>query len=199
MDETPEPIAGLIRDHRLIEEVVSAAHKSISTAAGRPREAAIVAAAIEELRDLEAFAAIDLTVHIAKEEEVLFPAIKLVAQMEIDTIIGDMLAQHDEVRDRNAEVQKVLDAIDTHRDEVTPETAKLSDSLRAADGTPDGELPTPAVLNSLFDTVKKLDWILQGHFLDEEDNLFEPALGWFDAAALAKLGEHMALIDARYA
>jgi iron-sulfur cluster repair protein YtfE (RIC family) len=198
MDEQPEPIAGLVRDHRIIEEVVAAAHKSISGAAGRPRDAAIVAQALEQLRDLQAFAAIDLTVHIAKEEEVLFPAIKLVAQMEVDTIIGDMLAQHDEVRDRHAEVQKVLDAIDSHHDEVTAETAKLSDGLRAAAAVPDGEMLSPDVLNSLFDSVKKLDWILQGHFLDEEDNLFEPAIAWFDGEAFADLSARMALIEERY-
>lgn len=198
MDEQPEPIAGLVRDHRLIEEVVAAAHKSISAAAGRPRDADVVAAALEQMRDLEAFSAVDLAVHIAKEEEVLFPAIKQVAQMEVDTIIGDMLAQHDEVRDRHAEVQKVLEAIDAHHDEVTGETTKLSDSLRTAAAAPNGELPSPEVLNALFDTVKKLDWILQGHFLDEEDNLFEPAIAWFDAAAFTDLSARMALIDARY-
>jgi len=198
VDTTPEPIAGLIRDHRQIEEVAAASHRAISAAAGRPTDVASVAAAIAQLRDLEAFAAIELTIHIAKEEEVLFPEIKRVAQLEVDTIIGDMLAQHDEVRDRSAEVRAVLEAIDSHHDEVATETAKLSDGLRAAAECAPGELPSPEVLNSLYDSVKKLDWILQGHFVDEEDNLFEPAIAWFAAGDFAELSARMAEVEAAY-
>ena len=198
MDTTPEPIAGLIRDHRQIEEVAANSHRAISAAAGRPKDAPVVEAAIAQLRDLEAFAAIELTIHIAKEEEVLFPEIKRVAQLEVDTIIGDMLAQHDEVRDRSAEVRAVLEAIDSHHDEVTSETAKLSDGLRLADECGPGELPSQDVLNSLYDSVKKLDWILQGHFVDEEDNLFEPAIAWFEADDFAKLASRMAAVEGSY-
>ena len=198
MDTTPEPIAGLIRDHRQIEEVAATSHRAISAAAGRPTDVAAVAAAIAQLRDLEAFAAIELTIHIAKEEEVLFPEIKRVAQLEVDTIIGDMLAQHDEVRDRSAEVRAVLEAIDSHHDEVATETAKLSAGLRAATECAPGELPSPEVLNSLYDSVKKLDWILQGHFVDEEDNLFEPAIAWFAAGDFAELSARMAEVEAAY-
>jgi iron-sulfur cluster repair protein YtfE (RIC family) len=186
MTDIPEPLAGLIRDHRVIEETVASAHKAISTAAGRPTEAAIVAAAIEQLRDLEAFAAVDLTVHIAKEELFLFPALRAAAEAQTANIIEDMLAQHDEVRDRNAEVQHVLDAIDSHHDEVAGETASLSATLHSADG----EL-SPATLNKLYDTVKKLDWILQGHFLDEEENLFDPAIEWFSDEEFASLAGQM--------
>ncbi|MGH2633372.1 MAG: hemerythrin domain-containing protein [Tepidiformaceae bacterium] len=198
MDPTPEPIAGLVRDHRQIEEVAAASHRAISAAAGRPLDANIVATAIAQLRDLEAFAAIELTIHIAKEEEVLFPEIRRVAKLEVDTIIGDMLAQHDEVRDRGAEVRKVLDALDRNHDEVTGETAKLSDGLRVAGECAPGELPLADVLNSLYDSVKKLDWILQGHFVDEEDNLFEPAIAWFNDADFANLIDRMAKVEASY-
>ncbi len=192
--KTPEPLAGLIRDHRTIEEVVADARKAISAAAGRPEDRTLVAAAIEALRDLEAFAAVDLTLHIAKEEEVLFPAIRAAAEAETEMIIGDMLAQHDEVRDRNAEVRRVLAAIDNHHDEVGREVARISEGLRSS-----GMEASPGQLNTLYDTVKKLDWILQGHFLDEEDNLFEPATGWFSAERLSELAAEMARIEARFA
>lgn len=193
MTETPEPLAGLIRDHRTIEDVVATAHKAISTAAGRPTETAIVVAAVEQLRDLEAFAAVDLTIHIAKEEEILFPALRAAAEAETAHIIEDMLAQHDEVRDRNAEVQRVLDAIDGHHDEVTGETASLSEQLRQAESK-----LSPETLSKLYDTVKKLDWILQGHFLDEEDNLFEPAIGWFSEETFAGLAGQMEELEASF-
>ena len=194
MKEPPEPLAGLIRDHRLIEEVVADARKAISAAAGRPEDRTVVAAGIEALRDLEAFAAVDLTLHIAKEEEVLFPAIRAAAEAETEMIIGDMLAQHDEVRDRNAEVRRVLAAIDSHHDQVEREVASISEGLRSC-----GMEASPGQVNALYDTVKKLDWILQGHFLDEEDNLFEPASGWFSAERMSDLAVQMARVEARFA
>lgn len=190
MAELPEPLAGLVRDHREIEEVVASAHKAISAAAGKPTDEAIVSAALEELRDLEAFAAVDLTVHIDKEERFFFPALLEAVKAETELVIDDMLAQHDEVRDRNAEVQAVLDAIDNHHDEVSSETANLSSGLRAAEA-----LLTPEVLNQLYDSVKKLDWILQGHFLDEEDSLFEPSVNWFSAEKFAEMSEQMAALE----
>jgi len=198
VDQTPEPIAGLIRDHRQIEEVAATSHRAISAAAGRPLDAGIVAAAIEQLRALEAFAAIELTIHIAKEEEVLFPEIRRVAQLEVDTIIGDMLAQHDEVRDRGAEVRAVLEAINGHHDEVAAHATSLSEGLLAASECASGELPSSDVLNSLYDSVKKLDWILQGHFVDEEDNLFEPAIAWFAEPDFAELITRMAAVEDSY-
>jgi len=187
MEEQPEPIAGLIRDHRVIEEVVGRAREAIAAAAARPNDAGLIAHGIEQLRDLDAFAAVDLTLHIAKEEQVLFPALRARAE----AVVADMLAQHDEVRDRNAKVRQVLAAIDSHHDDVRAQTANLSDSLQSA--AP--EAVSPALLSTLYETVKTLDWILQGHFLDEEDNLFEPALAWFTADAFADLARSMATLD----
>jgi hypothetical protein len=37
----------------------------------------------------------------------------------------------------------------------------------------------------------KLDWILQGHFGDEEDALFEPAPGWVTAEQFAEFARQM--------
>lgn len=198
MEQTPEPIAGLIRDHRQIEEVAATSHRAISAAAGRPTDVDIVEVALAQLRELEAFAAIELTIHIAKEEEVLFPAIKRVAKLEVDTIIGDMLAQHDEIRGHSADVRAVLEKLDTNHDEVTAETSQLSEHLRRASERSPGELPEPEILNSLYDTVKKLDWILQGHFVDEEDNLFEPSIPWFEESAFPELSKRMAEVEASY-
>src|SRR5690606_5475164 len=115
------------------------------------------------------------------------------AEGEVDSLIDDMVAQHDEVRDRNAEVRRVLEAIDDHHDEVRAERTNLADGLRSAENGPDA-----ATLSGLHDTVKKLDWILQGHFLDEEDNLFEPAIEWFNPERLAALATRMAAIEEEY-
>src|SRR5690606_36921882 len=116
---------------------------------------------------------------------------RLAAEQGLPALIDDLVAQHDEVRDRNAEVRRVLDAIDHDHDEVRVERSNLNGGLQEAAAD-----PGPAVLSRLHDTVKKLDWILQGHFLDEEDNLFEPAAGWFDIATLASLTASMAAIEA---
>ncbi|OAI39450.1 hypothetical protein AYO38_07605 [bacterium SCGC AG-212-C10] len=190
MPEQADPIAGLVADHREIEGVVTAARDAITAACGSPAEATLVAVALEALRDLEAFAEVDLALHIAKEERVLFPALREAAENATGDTIDDMLAQHDEVRERNQQLRAVLDAIDGHHDEVRAETESLRVDLKTD--------PSPAVLESLLDTVKRLDWILQGHFMDEEINLFEPAHEIFSAAVLSDLALRMSALDAEY-
>jgi iron-sulfur cluster repair protein YtfE (RIC family) len=193
MPEQVEPIAGLIRDHREIEEVVTEGRTAVSAAASAPQDVGLVAAALERLRDLEAFVSIDLMLHIAKEERVLFPALREAAEAATGDIIEDMLAQHDEVRERHAMMRGVLESIDHHHDEVREETGTLSNGLDAAAGE-----PSPEDLESLHETVKRLDWILQGHFIDEEMNLFEPALEIFDANTLAGLAARIDALNAEY-
>jgi hemerythrin-like domain-containing protein len=190
VQEPPEPIASLIRDHRVIEEVVGDARAAIRGAVGTPDDAENAARALEAVRDLEAFMVVDVTIHIAKEEHVIFPAIRARAE-ETTGIIEDLVAQHDEIRAKHALLQQVLDALDEHSDEVASGTADLSACLRAAENG-----LTPDVLKSVRDAVDRLDWILEGHFLDEEENLFEPSADWFSPDELAEMAERMENIEA---
>lgn len=65
LNEPPEPIAGLTRDHRRFEAAIAEA-----------RAAPVGAAAPEPLAALRALLDYELTRHIAKEEQVLFPALQ---------------------------------------------------------------------------------------------------------------------------
>ncbi|HKS92357.1 MAG TPA: hemerythrin domain-containing protein, partial [Tepidiformaceae bacterium] len=97
MAELPEPLAGLVREHRLVEQLLQDARAAVDAATVRGVDDAVVQHAMDVLRDLDAFLAIDLTTHIAKEEEVLFPVMRRVID-ENEAVVVDMLAQHDEIR-----------------------------------------------------------------------------------------------------
>ena len=51
-------------------------------------------------------------------------------------------------------------------------------------------------LTTLLDAVKRLDWILQGHFGDEEDDLFVPALELLTPAQFAAMARQCEAIEA---
>ncbi|MBN9494154.1 hemerythrin domain-containing protein [bacterium] len=185
MDDLPEPLAGLVREHRLVEQIVHDAREAIDAATVRDASDEVVTHAMDILRDLDAFLAIDLTTHIAKEEEVLFPVMRKLIE-ENEAIVVDMLAQHDEVRAKEWDIQRMLAALDATHDEVHAESASLQAGLAVA-----GARPSLDVMVGFRDTVMKLDWILQGHFGDEEDALFEPAPGWFTAEQFAEFARQM--------
>src|SRR5690606_25733682 len=78
-DEMPEPLAGLLRDHERTAGVVADARATFdSVTLHGPEQAS--ARVVEVARDLQHFLAADLTLHIAKEEEVLFPALRSLAE-----------------------------------------------------------------------------------------------------------------------
>lgn len=189
MDELPEPLAGLVREHRLLEQIVHDAREAIDAATVRDAAGGVVARAMDMLRDLDAFLAIDLTTHIAKEEEVLFPVMRRVIE-ENEAVVVDMLAQHDEVRAKESEIERMLAALDATHDEVHAESANLRAGLATAEARPSME-----TLVGFRDTVMKLDWILQGHFGDEEDALFEPAHEWFTADQFAEFARQMEEVE----
>ncbi len=189
MDELPEPLAGLVREHRLVEQIVHDAREAIDAATVRDAAGGVVARAMDVLRDLDAFLAIDLTTHIAKEEEVLFPVMRRVIE-ENEAVVVDMLAQHDEVRAKESEIERMLAALDATHDEVHAESANLRAGLATAEARPSME-----TLVGFRDTVMKLDWILQGHFGDEEDALFEPAHDWFTADQFAEFARQMEEVE----
>lgn len=189
MVELPEPLAGLVREHRLVEQIVHDAREAIDAATVRDAADEVVAHAMAVLGDLDAFLAIELTIHIAKEEEVLFPVMRHVIE-ENEVVVVDMLAQHDEIRTKESEIERALAALDATHDEVDAHAADLRSGLASAD-----ERPSLEALMGLRDTVMKLDWILQGHFGDEEDALFEPAHEWFTPEHFAEFAEKMAEVE----
>lgn len=188
-DILPEPLAGLVRDHVRASDVVTDARSSVERAANRPDSADRFAVMLDELHDLEHFLTDDLTIHIAKEEEVLFPALRQLAQ-DTSRLVDDMVAQHDEIRERQALIEQTLAAVDAHHDTIGPERATFAATLSAA-----ASQPGPAALATLREGVKRLDWILQGHFEDEEEHLFMPAATLLSPDTLADLAQRMAALQ----
>ena len=189
-ETTVEPLARLMRDHAEILELVEAARERTAAALAAEGDSALAATALEQIRDLAAYLAEDLAVHIAKEEDVLFPALRGFA-VDIDQVVGEMVEQHDEVRFRKANIERSLAALDQAHDEVEAASAGLAATLARAE--PDAL--TPAGLAELLDGVKRLEWILQGHFGDEEDDLFVPALQLLTPETFAQLAESARALD----
>src|SRR5690606_11659115 len=127
----------------------------------------LIPAMLEQLRGLEAFMSRELALHIAKEEQVLFPAYR--ALSGDDRLIDELVVQHDRVRERRELLARALQALDHDHHEVEVEQARLAARLEVAAGR-----VTPEMVADLLDGVLRLDWIFQGHFGDEEDDLFDP-------------------------
>ncbi|MCC6382689.1 MAG: hemerythrin domain-containing protein [Dehalococcoidia bacterium] len=192
-DITFEPLASLVREHELIQDAVSRAREAVEEAVHTPADAALKEAGLAQLRALLQFMEVDLAAHIAKEEESLFPALRGF-DAATDTVVDELLEQHDRVRERRALLQRALDHIDAGHDEVRDEQEQLAAALAAATESDPGDLMT-----GLWELVRRLDWILQGHFGDEEDDLFLPAQTLLGASVFARLTAEMAAIDARTA
>jgi hypothetical protein len=186
-----EPLAGLMRDHTDAHALVSAAREAIeeALATGGDEASGPAGVALEHVRDLEAYLAEDLVIHIAKEEDVLFPALRGFAA-EMDQVVEEMVEQHDEVRARKDAIERALAHIGQTHDEVEAGHARLAAAMRSA------AIPDAAALAALLDAVKRLDWIMQGHFGDEEDDLFVPALTLLPAETFAELTRQAAALDA---
>ena len=185
-----EPLATLMREHAQTHALVTEVREALEAAVEAPR-GDIAAVAAERVRDLDAYLAEDLVFHIAKEEEVLFPALRGFAA-EIDQVVDEMVEQHDEIRHRQELLERALAAMDGAHEEVQREREAIAAGLREAER--DGL--TRDRLAALLDSVKRLDWILQGHFGDEEDDLFAPALELLSAERFAELDEAARAIDA---
>ena len=176
-----------MREHERALGVVTEARGAMERASRRPDDAGEFADMLTGLEALRAFLDHDLPVHIAKEEEALFPALRSMARL-----VEDMLGQHDESRRRRSLLEEMLVVVDTHRDDILPERDAFTAALQqAVDGA-----PTDA-LKDLHERVMRLDWILQGHFDDEEEHLLLPAATLLTAEDLDRLVEEMAAIAAR--
>lgn len=190
LETTVEPLATLMREHDEIHALVTNVRETAESAVEQPSDADLGRRSLALFRQLDAYMAENLVLHIAKEEEVLFPALRGFAA-ELDQVVDEMVEQHDEVRARRAFIEKTLAALNHTHEDLDAERAALTASLQNA-----GERPAAEALEALWDGVKRLDWILQGHFGDEEDDLFVPALQLLDAAAWARVDAGCRAIDA---
>lgn len=193
-ESLPEPLGMLVREHRTIEEVIDEARHATGLAmhAAEPLDAARAAAITDTLRDLVAFLEVDLQVHIAKEEDVLFPAIAGLTE-PTDLAVEDMLVQHDAVRERRAALEKLVAHLDEGHDDARTAISDVTGAIRGGDGR-----LSPAFLSEVHGAIGRLDAMLQGHFGDEEDGVFFPAVELLAAEQLAELDAAMRALEADF-
>lgn len=182
----PEPFARLVREHEAIAGVVASA-RGASEAAVQYRDETLVPDMLCELRALHAFMGRELAAHIAREEDVLFPAFR--ALTADDRLIDELVVQHDRVRERRALLESVLTSLDHHHDDVAEQRERLGTRLEAQSAAFSWE-----ELEELAESVRQLDWIFQGHFGDEEDDLFAPGAELFSPADLERMTQEMEAI-----
>lgn len=186
----PEPFAHLLREHEAIASAVERA-RGAAEAAVQYGDAYLVSSMLAELGELRAFMSRDLASHIAQEEEALFPA--FLERTRDRRLIDELTVQHDRVREQRELIEGILRALDHHHDEVDVVRVGLAEDLdRAVTGA------TPEVQRSLLARVRQLDWLLQGHFGDEEDDLFDPGAEVFSPQQLETLAAQLETIRTRF-
>lgn len=185
-----EPLAALMREHDEIHGLVTAAQEQVEAAIAETGNPELAFGAARSVRELDRYMAENLVIHIAKEEDALFPALRGFTPY-IDQVVDEMVEQHDEVRYRQEMITRALAALEHTHDEIDAARAGLAGRLPA-----EGVAPGPQELDGLLDALRRLDWILQGHFGDEEDDLFVPALELLDRDAFARMAEHCTRIEA---
>lgn len=191
LETTVEPLATLMREHTEIHGLVTGAQEAVEAALNAPGDTEMAREALRIMRDLDAYMAENLVIHIAKEEDVLFPALRGFAAT-IDQVVDEMVEQHDEVRNRQAILARVLTAMGQTHDEVDAARSHIASAVNRATA---GGI-TNEKLEEFLDGLKRLDWILQGHFGDEEDDLFVPAMELLSAEAFEEMAREAARIEA---
>ncbi|MGE0545113.1 MAG: hemerythrin domain-containing protein [Dehalococcoidia bacterium] len=190
MSEAPEPLAGLIREHRLIEETVAATLLRVRAANTTPDDADVVGAAVEQLWLLQLLLERDVALHIEKEEQVLFPALRQAAA-GLTRLVDHMIDEHDEIKARRDGLGQALTTLDAEHEEVL----RLQASVElAAARVRHGDIISN--LQNLAGLIERLDWVFQGHFTGEEDGLFLPAEDLLSADTFATMAERMAALAA---
>ena len=114
--ETDIPfLVELMEEHEVVHGLAERAIELLDeAAAGGPAERQ---AAFAVVRDLDAYLAEDMVFHIAKEEDVLFPALRGFAA-DLDKVVVEMVEQHDEVRARCAAIEAAMRALDAEHERV---------------------------------------------------------------------------------
>jgi iron-sulfur cluster repair protein YtfE (RIC family) len=190
MPDAPEPIAGLIREHRLIEESVADALARVRAAVASPDDTDVVDAAIEQSWLLQALLELDVALHIEKEEQVLFPVLRQ-AVAGLTRLVDHMIDEHDEIKARRDGIGQALATLDAEHEAV--QQLQLAVEV-AAGAIRHGDIASN--LRNLGELLERLDWVFQGHFTGEEDGLFLPAEDVLSAGAFEMMAEQMAALEA---
>lgn len=189
MNAPPEPLAGLVRDHRRYESAVTDTHACLAAAIAGPPSGEQAAAAFAQLEALLSLLDHDIERHIAKEERLLFPLLRD-GFAQLTPTVDDMVAEHDLIKTQRARLRHALAELDDDHAGVREAASALRQGLQRA-----GMDGSGAALSSLRPVVEQLSWTLQGHFTGEEDGVFLPAEDLLSAAALADLARAMAAFD----
>lgn len=192
MGSTPEPLAGLVREHRLIESTVADTLARVEAATAASDDAALADAAVEQLWVLQLLLERDVALHIEKEEQVLFPVLRQAVE-GLSRLLDHMIDEHDEIKARRDGLGQALAALDQDHEEVHRLQAAVQ---RTAADISQGSGTTN--LHSLGDMLKRLHWVFQGHFTGEEDGLFLPAEDLLSTDTFAAMAEHMAALEAAH-
>lgn len=188
--EHSPPIAMLLSEHAVIQETLDGALEDLDAAIVADADPALARTALETMAGVCAYLSHDLNNHIAKEEDVFFPPLRELTN-ELDTLVEDMIEQHNAVRDRRASLEKVLAALDHDHDEVQAGCEAVVRQVVAA-----GDMPGKSDLSGIRHAVHYLEGMLLGHFDDEEENLFPPAEELLSAGVLEEMAKGMEAIDA---
>ncbi len=189
MEITPEPLAGLIREHRAIEAVVAETQARLAAALAAPTDAVRRDAAIEQLWSLQLVLERDVERHIAKEEDILFPLLRRELS-RLSDLVDALIDEHERIKAQRDRLSETLVLLDDDHADVRAAATRLRDGLDRAQTD-----PSPKVLSDLNAKVEQLDWLFQGHFVGEEDGLFTPAEDVLTTATLAELARQMAEFD----
>ncbi len=188
---TLEPMLQLVVEHRELDEVAGRADSAVDAAVRAPGDVDLASAAVTTITDFEVVLDDRLDLHIAKEEELLFPALRL--DEDTTKTVDELIEQHDRIRARYAELAQALERLDAAHDEVATERDRLRERLSGLD-----DVPTPEQLIELRACVRQLYWILQGHFRDEEDDIFAPAETLLSREQLAAIDEGCRRLEASW-
>lgn len=187
-----EILVSLMREHAETYELMSRTREVLERAIADPADSDTQERVLRTLWELDSFVEEDLVIHIAKEEDVLFPALRGFTG-EIDQVVREMVEQHDEVRRYQDAVEEALHRLDAAHVEVDASLEAVRDGIAATAGAARLEANQA---EDILDRVKRLDWMLQGHFGDEEDDLFAPALHLVNAATWDQLAVKARQLDA---
>ena len=174
----PEPFALFMRDHAATGALVEDARGQVEAAIVYDDDPTLVPAAVAALRTLQQLLRVDLERHIRREEDALLPAFQALARN--DELIHGMLTQHRRIEERREVLGRLIAALDHDHEELDQARGRLAEAL----ATP---VLTVADLQRLVDGVRQLDWMLQGHFGDEEDDLLVPGADLFTGEARDQL------------
>jgi len=182
----PEAIQQLLDEHDRLRELLAEARQRLSRLI-EAGASSLDGGTESFFADLDAFLAVDLEAHIAKEEEELFPPLERRSE-DLRRVCEDMVVQHDEIKARRSGLQRVLEHLASGHDDVRA-------AVHAARAVFNGEGRGP--LRTLFEAVFRLDAMLQGHFDDEEGELSPAAEEVLTPNEFAAMIPMMAAIEAR--